>query len=63
LPVGRARTEKVAIDNMRRQGGKVTDYVVHRVSKWTVVDDSGNLTYPAGIEPVEVKRIIKRRRA
>lgn len=56
---GRAPTIDGAISNVRKQGGKVTDYVVHRVSKWTQVDGMGNLTYPAGIEPEEVKRSTK----
>jgi hypothetical protein len=54
---GRAQTEKQAIANMRRQGGGVKAYTVHRVSKWTMVDGMGSLTYPIGIEPVEVKTI------
>jgi hypothetical protein len=58
---GRAQTVEAAIANMRRQGGKVTDYVVYRVSKWTQVDGMGCLTYPEGIDPVEVKRISKKK--
>jgi hypothetical protein len=50
---GRAQTEKQAIANMRRQGGTVKTYVVHRVSKWTQVDGMGSLTFPAGIDPVK----------
>lgn len=53
---GRAQTEKQAIANMRKQG-KVTGYVVHRVSKWTNVDGMGSLTFPTGIEPVEITRV------
>lgn len=54
---GRAQTAEAAIANMRRQGGTVDGYVVHRVSKWTRVDDMGSLSYPEGIDPVEVKRV------
>jgi len=53
---GRAQTEKAAIASMRRQG-KVSAYCVHRVSKWTMVDGMGSLSWPKGIEPVEVKRV------
>lgn len=53
---GRSRTAKQAIANMKRQGGTVTKYVVHRVSKWTCVDGMGSLSYPSGIEPVEITR-------
>jgi hypothetical protein len=41
---------------MRKQG-KVTAYVVHRVSKWTQVDGMGSLGYPMGIDPVEITRV------
>jgi hypothetical protein len=54
---GRAQTEDGAIRNMRRQGGKITEYVVHRVSKWTQVGGMGDISYPSGIDPVEVKRV------
>ena len=54
---GRAQTEAAAIASMRRQGSKVTAYCVHRVSKWAMVDGMGSLSWPKGIEPVEVKRI------
>jgi hypothetical protein len=54
---GRAQSEKQAIANMRRNGGKVTAYVVARVSKWTTVTGMGSLSYPAGIEPVETKMV------
>ena len=57
---GRAESEKQAVANMRRQGGAVTSYIVDRVSKWTQVDDMGELTYPRGIEPVRVKTIKKK---
>jgi hypothetical protein len=60
---GRAQTEKQAIANMRKQGGSVDRYVVHRVSKWTNVDGMGGLTFPSGIDPVEVKRIGMKERA
>lgn len=50
---GRAQTEKQAIANMRKQGGTIRTYVVHRVSKWTQVDGMGSLTFPAGIDPVK----------
>lgn len=54
---GRGETMKKAIGQMRRQGGKVTSYVVHKVSKWTMVDGMGSLSYPIGISPVEVKAV------
>lgn len=54
---GRAKTIDGAVSIMRRQGGKVTGYVVHRVSKWTVVSEMGGLSYPSGIEPVEVRNV------
>jgi hypothetical protein len=54
---GRAQTVEAAVANMKRQGGKVTAYIVHRVSKWTQVDDMGSLSYPQGIDPVEVKNV------
>ena len=54
---GRAQTEKAAIASMRKQGGNVTDYIVHRVSKWTMVDGMGNLSFPQGIAPVEVASV------
>jgi hypothetical protein len=54
---GRARTEAQAIVNMKRQGGTITSYVVHRVSKWTQVDGMGSLSYPMGIDPVEVRKV------
>ena len=54
---GRAQTEKQAVANMRRQGGTVKTYDVHRVSKWTMVDGMGALTWPTGIEPVEIKSV------
>jgi hypothetical protein len=58
---GRARTEKGAIANMRREGGKPTEYVVYRVNQWTKVNGMGGLTYPMGRgEPVELKRTAKR---
>ena len=57
---GRARTEKQAIANMRRQGGKPTQYVVYRVNQWTRVNDMGGLSHPRGYgEPIEVKRTTK----
>lgn len=60
---GRAETMEAAIANMRRSGGgKVTAYTVHRVSKWTIVDDMGSLSYPTGIDPVEVKRVDQRKK-
>lgn len=59
---GRAQTIDAAIANMRRSGGKVTAYTVHRVSKWTIVDDMGSLSYPTGIAPVEVKRVDQRKK-
>lgn len=58
---GRSQTIDGAVANVRRQGGKVTDYVVHRVSKWTQVDGMGSLSYPQGIDPVEVKRVGKKK--
>lgn len=60
---GRAQSIDTAIANMRKQGGKVSDYVVHQVSKWTQVDGMGSLGYPIGIDPVEVKRIGKKKAA
>jgi hypothetical protein len=61
---GRAETETQAVANMRRQGGKVTSYVVYRANKWTAVGDMGGLRYPNGIKPVEVTRVEpKRKRA
>ena len=45
---------------MQRQG-KCSAYVVHKVSKWTQVTDMGDLSYPIGIEPVEVKRVGKKK--
>lgn len=54
---GRAQTEKQAVANMKRQGGTITAYTVHRVSKWTIVDGMGGLSYPSGIAPVEVKSV------
>ena len=53
---GRAQTVEAAVANMQRQG-KCSAYMVHRVSKWTQVDDMGSLTYPEGIAPVEVKKV------
>jgi hypothetical protein len=60
---GRAQSIDAAIANMRRQGGKVSGYVVHQVSKWTQVDGMGGLSYPQGIEPIEVKRSAKKKTA
>jgi hypothetical protein len=60
---GRAQSIDAAIANMRRQGGKVSDYVVHQVSKWTQVDGMGSLSYPQGIDPVEVRRSAKEKTA
>ena len=57
---GRAQTIEGAVRNMQRQG-KCSAYVVHKVSKWTQVTDMGDLSCPIGIEPVEVKRVGKRR--
>jgi hypothetical protein len=54
---GRSRKAAGAVNSMRQQGGKVTAYTVHRVSKWTMVDGMGSLSWPQGIEPVEVKRV------
>jgi len=54
---GRANTIDTAISRMKSQGGKCSSYVVHKVSKWTTVDGMGTLTYPSGIDPVEVKRV------
>jgi hypothetical protein len=59
---GRSQTIEGAIRNMQRQG-KCSAYVVHRVSKWTQVDGMGGLSYPQGIDPVEVKRIEKKAKA
>jgi hypothetical protein len=59
---GRDQSMEAAIANMKRQGGKITDYAVHRVSKWTQVDDMGGLSYPMGIEPVEVKHVKSKKR-
>jgi len=54
---GRARTEKQAIANMRRQG-KATEYVVYRVNQWTRVGGMGGLTWPMGRgEPVKLKHV------
>jgi hypothetical protein len=55
---GRAQTIEGAVRNMQRQG-KCSAYIVHRVSKWTQVDGMGSLSYPIGIEPVEVKKVGK----
>jgi hypothetical protein len=55
---GRAQTVEGAIRNMQRQG-KCSAYIVHRVSKWTQVDGMGSLSYPQGIDPVEVKKVGK----
>ena len=55
---GRARSLQAAIANMRRQG-KASAYGVYTVSKWTLVNDTGGLSWPKGIEPVEVKRVTK----
>ena len=57
---GRARTIEDAVRNMQRNG-KATEYVVHRVSKWTQVDGMGSLSYPIGIDPVEVKKVSKKK--
>lgn len=59
---GRAQTEKQAVLNMKRQGGTITAYTVHRVSKWTQVDGMGSLTYPTGIDPVEVTSVDTRKK-
>jgi hypothetical protein len=59
---GRAQSVDAAIKNMKRQGGKVEGYVVHRVSKWTRVDGMGSLTYPKGIDPIEIKRVERKRK-
>ena len=56
---GRARTIAAAVRNME-SNGKATEYVVHRVSKWTQVDGMGALTFPEGIAPVEVKKSKKK---
>jgi hypothetical protein len=54
---GRARTEKQAIANMKRQGGKPDQHVVYRVNQWTKVRDTGGLTWPGDYgDPVEVAR-------
>jgi hypothetical protein len=57
---GRATTADNAARNMRRQGGAIKSYVVHRVTKWTTVNDMGDLSFPGGIEsayPVLVKEV------
>lgn len=59
---GRAQTIEGAVRNMRRNG-KPNEYFVHRVSKWTLVDGMGSLTYPTGIDPVEIKHVTSKKRA
>lgn len=56
---GRAQTIKGAVANMQRNG-RSKSYVVHRVSKWTQVSDMGCLSYPEGLEPVEVAKVEKK---
>jgi hypothetical protein len=58
---GRATTADNAARNMRRNG-KPTEYVIYRCTKWTTVNDMGGLSYPAGIEPVEVKKVSSKRK-
>jgi hypothetical protein len=58
---GRASTADNAARNMRRNG-KPTEYVIYRCTKWTSVSDMGGLTYPSGVEPVEVKRVASKRK-
>lgn len=56
---GRARTLDAAVQNMRRQGGKVTSYVVHKVNKYTQVNDMGSLTFPRGMGDPELVKTVK----
>ncbi len=54
-----ARNASYIIPNTggEEQQGNVTSYVVHRVSKWTTVDGMGALSFPRGIDPVEIARV------
>ncbi len=54
---GRARSIDQAVANMKRQGGTITAYEVHRVSKWTQVTGMGSFSYPRGIEPELIKSV------
>jgi hypothetical protein len=57
---GRAETEKAAIANMRRQGGKVTEYVVYAATEGSYVNDMGGLNYPTvdgQPAPIKIKHI------
>jgi hypothetical protein len=51
---GRGDTEQKAIANMRRQGGKVTEYIVYACTEKTYVNDMGGLNRP-GVDPDAVK--------
>jgi len=54
---GRSKSEKQAVANMRRGGGKPTEWITYRVNQWTKVNDMGGLTWPNNYgEPVEVMR-------
>jgi hypothetical protein len=51
---GRAQTEKAAVANMKRQGGKVTEYIVYACTEKTYVNGMGGLNRP-GTDPEAVK--------
>lgn len=55
---GRAETVKAAIANMRRQGGKVTEYAVYAATEGTYVNDMGGFNRPRiDPEPVKIKHV------
>jgi hypothetical protein len=43
---GRAETEKEAMANMHRNGGRATEWSLYRCTEGTYVNDMGGLNYP-----------------